>query len=243
MAEKRKHVSFSNQDKLSFIQKIEKGTKLTHLAEEAKIPKSTLGTWLKNKDRIQAAVEQGNTKGKRQRTTKNDDVDKSLLIWFTQVRHTNTPVDGNLLLEKANELANKSNTENVSATWIERWKRRHNISQTSIVGEAASVPLDVVNQWREQVLPDLLKHHKPSDVYNMDETGLFFRLTTNKTLNFKGKKCTGGKQSKERITVALTANMDGSDKLTPLVVGKFRNPRCFKNVSSLPVQYFNNSKA
>ena len=214
------------------------------MAKHAKFPKKKhSGNMVKIQGQNPRAVEQGNTQGKRQRRTKNDNVDKSLLIWFTQVRHTNTPVDGNPLLEKANELANKSNTENVSATWIERWKRRHNISQTSIVGEAASVPLDVVNQWREQVLPDLLKHHKPSDVYNMDETGLFFRLTTNKTLNFKGKKCTGGKQSKERITVALTANMDGSDKLTPLVVGKFRNPRCFKNVSSLPVQYFNNSKA
>lgn len=66
----------------------------------------------------------------------------------------------------------------------------------------------------------------------MDETGLFYRLVTDKTLNFKGRKCQGGKQSKERITLALTANMDGSDKLTPLVIGKFRNPRCFKNVQS-----------
>ena len=77
----------------------------------------------------------------------------------------------------------------------------------------------------------------------MDETGLFYRLLTDKTLHLNGKKCSGDKQSKQKISLALTANMDGSDKLTPLVIEKFRNPRCFKNVRSLPVQYENNSKA
>jgi len=45
------------------------------------------------------------------------------------------------------------------------------------------------------------------------------------------------------ITVAVCANMDGSDKMQLLVIGKFQNPRCFKNVKSLPMQYFANRKA
>ena len=39
------------------------------------------------------------------------------------------------------------------------------------------------------------------------------------------------------------SNMDGSDKLPLLVIGKAANPRCFKNVKSLPVQYHANTKA
>ena len=103
--------------------------------------------------------------------------------------------------------------------------------------------MDTITTWRENILPDLLKRYKPSEIYNMDETGLFYRLQTSKTLHFKGSKCQVGKQSKERLTVALTANMDGSDKLKPLVIGKFANPRCFKHVNSLPVIYKNNAKA
>ena len=56
-------------------------------------------------------------------------------------------------------------------------------------------------------------------------------------------RATAEKKSKERITVAVCANMDGSDKMQLLVIGKFQNPRCFKNVKSLPVQYFANRKA
>jgi len=92
-------------------------------------------------------------------------------------------------------------------------------------------------------LKDLLSQYKEEDVYNMDETGLFYRMNTDKTLHFKGERCEGGKQSKERITVAVCANMAGTDKLPLLVVGKFQNPRCFKNVNTLPVQYYANKKA
>ena len=89
----------------------------------------------------------------------------------------------------------------------------------------------------------ILQQYAPRDIYNMDETGLFFRMTPDRTLTFKGDACHGGKKSKERITVAVCANMDGSDKMQLLVIGKFQNPRCFKNVKSLPVQYFANRKA
>lgn len=37
--------------------------------------------------------------------------------------------------------------------------------------------------------------------------------------------------------------MDGSEKIKPLVLGKFNNPRCFKGIKTLPVEYMANSKA
>lgn len=51
------------------------------------------------------------------------------------------------------------------------------------------------------------------------------------------------KMAKERITFLVTANMDGSVKEKLLVIGKFRNPRCFKNVKRLPVNYEANRRA
>ena len=36
---------------------------------------------------------------------------------------------------------------------------------------------------------------------------------------------------------------DGTEKLELLVIGKFQNPRCFKNVKKLPVEYLANKKA
>ena len=64
-----------------------------------------------------------------------------------------------------------------------------------------------------------------------------------KTLDFKGIPCHGGKLSKERITVLVAANADGTEKLPQLVIGKSKQPRCFKNVRSLPTPYDFSSKA
>lgn len=79
------------------------------------------------------------------------------------------------------------------------------------------------------------------DIYNAD--GAFFKCLPDKTLTLKGDPCNGGKNSKERLTVLLCTNSSGKDKLKPLVIGKSKKPRCFKNVSTLPTDYTANKKA
>lgn len=54
-----------------------------------------------------------------------------------------------------------------------------------------------------------------SDILNFDEP----ELTPDKTLKFKEVKCVGRKLSKERITVFVTANMDGIEKRKLMVIG------------------------
>ena len=110
-------------------------------------------------------------------------------------------------------------------------------------GESASVPQDVVDEWLSETLPKILKGYTPKDVFNADETGLFWHLLPDKTFSFKGDKCHGGKKSKERLSLLLCTNMDGSEKLPLLAIGKFAKPRCFKGVNSLPLDYKANKKA
>ncbi|XP_061169489.1 tigger transposable element-derived protein 4-like [Saccostrea echinata] len=64
-----------------------------------------------------------------------------------------------------------------------------------------------------------------------------------KTLEFKGVDCHGGKSSKERLTVLVCANMSGTEKIPLFVIGKSKNPRCFKNIKTLPTSYEANKKA
>ena len=101
----------------------------------------------------------------------------------------------------------------------------------------------MVNNWTSNVLPGLLANYSEENIFNADETGLFYHLQPNRTLHFRGEKCTGGKQSKERLSVLVGANMAGTEKLKLLVIGKSAKPRCFKNVKTLPVTYRNNKKA
>ncbi|XP_037568125.1 tigger transposable element-derived protein 6-like [Dermacentor silvarum] len=81
------------------------------------------------------------------------------------------------------------------------------------------------------------------DLFNADETALFYQMLPQKTLALKGDRCQGGKQSKVRVTVLLCANMDGSEKVPALVIGKSASPRCFKGKRKLQVSYVSNRKA
>jgi hypothetical protein len=59
------------------------------------------------------------------------------------------------------------------------------------------------------------------------------------------KQLEGRKQNKEWITLAICCNGDGSDRLPLWVIGKYKNPHCFKNINknTLGCQYWNNSSA
>ena len=73
----------------------------------------------------------------------------------------------------------------------------------------------------------------------------FFKCLPDKTLDFKGAICTGGKKAKDllTLTVLVAANMRGKEKLSLFVIGKTAKPRCFNNLKSLPVDYAANKKA
>ncbi|XP_060836454.1 tigger transposable element-derived protein 6-like [Rhopalosiphum padi] len=126
--------------------------------------------------------------------------------------------------------------------WLSNFKKRHNLVFKKNCGESASVDEGICNDW-QMILQDLLCEYDPKNVFNADETGLFFKCLPDRTLTFKNEKCHGGKLSKERVTLLFAVNMDGPEKLRPLFIGKSAKPRCFKNVKSLPVTYRNNKKS
>uniref|UniRef100_A0A914C297 DDE-1 domain-containing protein n=1 Tax=Acrobeloides nanus TaxID=290746 RepID=A0A914C297_9BILA len=146
--------------------------------------------------------------------------------------------------EKAIELAKKLEVQDFDASdhWLQNFKTRHSIKFCSEQGEAAAVNLQVVETWQQTVLREILAKYSADDVFNVDETGLFWRLMPNKTLAFKGDRCAGGKKSKERVTVLVGSNASGTEKLPLLVIGKSARPRCFNNARP-PVEYAANKKA
>ena len=62
---------------------------------------------------------------------------------------------------------------------------------------------------------DKLKKYDKKDIYNLDETGLFFRYPPNREISKQSIK--GTKKSKEKIIVLLCTNADGNDKRKHLV--------------------------
>ena len=107
-------------------------------------------------------------------------------------------------------------------------KKRNNLCFKSVCGESDGADIAVVQQWKENILSNLLKDYIPRDVFNSNETGLFFNLLLDKTLTIKGENCHRGKLSKMHLTVLLCFNADRNDKLMPFVIVTTKKPRCFK---------------
>ena len=127
--------------------------------------------------------------------------------------------------------------------WLECWQKRYSVKLATLSGESAEVPQDVVDDWSKR-LPALTEGYVLADIYNADETGLYFRALPSRSMVIKGDPRKGIKTSKDRITVLLACSAAG-EKLTPLVIGKAANPRCFRGVDKalIPVTYRSNRKA
>ena len=122
-----------------------------------------------------------------------------------------------------------------SVGWLESFKKRNKIGLRTISGESGNIDTGVAEGWKNG-LRSLCVRYDPKNIFNMDETGYFYRALPDKTLQVKAASCNGGKLSKDRITLALICSMTGG-KLPALVIGKSKNPRCFRgvNISQLDV--------
>ncbi len=63
------------------------------------------------------------------------------------------------------------------------------------------------------------------DIYNADETGLFWCMLPHKMLAVRREKCSSGKNSKEKMAVLIEANIDGLDKLPTYVHGEIKESK------------------
>ena len=88
----------------------------------------------------------------------------------------------------------------------------------------------------------------PQQVFNCDETGLFWKKMPNRTyITQEEEALPGHKPMKDRLTLLLCSNASGDFKVKPLLVYYSENPRIFKenNIikSELPVMWRANNKA
>ncbi|GBO20223.1 hypothetical protein AVEN_94-1 [Araneus ventricosus] len=82
------------------------------------------------------------------------------------------------------------------------------MSRQVVSGEPKDVPAEKIDSWFKIDVIQL------KDVYSVDEGGLFHPLMPVRPLAFKGDNCCSGKNSKARLTLLLSANADGSDKIS-----------------------------
>ena len=184
---------------------IERGVAIKDVSKTFNVPKKTLSTWKKNRDKIVTSFKSsGGTKRQRIKEGTYVQVNLACFKWLLLQRSENIPIQihGKIIREKALEFAKELNLEKFQASdgWLHSWKARYNISLKEVSGESKSVTREMTAAWNETSLPTILSRYELKDIYNADDFGLFYQGLSKKTLHLKSEKCSGGKYSKLRLT-------------------------------------------
>lgn len=249
-SQKRKHKTLTLKEKSEILDRLNKNESIIILASEYGVGRSTIYDIKKSRENIQKFVSTSDCgPGKRKTLKKAEypEVEDALYLWFLQERNRHTPISGPILAMKAKffykEITKKDDFV-ASKGWLEGFKSRHGIRLMTITGEKLSNDATCVEPFISRFLQrvkdlDLC----PSQVYNADESGLFWRVIPNKTfVSYDEKSVPGRKVSKERVTILPCANASGTHTLKLVVIGKSKNPRAFKNID-LPVHYYGQKSA
>lgn len=244
---KQKRRQFSLKEKVDILTELSNGKKQVDLCRERDIAPSTVATILKDRDKIMKLHRESQLAPSRKRLRLGDfqEVDDAVLTWFKDARQHDVPLSGPIIQEKARQFAFALDISgfDASAGWLYRFRQRNGIAWQVACGKEKAADTESAVTWRNDNFQEIVEAFSPDDVFNADETACFYQLLPDKTMNFKGEKCKGGKKSRLRVSVLFCCNSTGTEKLKPLVIGKSAKPRCLKNVVSLPCDYRANKKA
>ena len=121
---------------------------------------------------------------KRKLRVNNPEFDKELLKFVLERKSDELSED--LVLEKSDRLRVshdiKDHDINISKGWLQSFKKRKNIKSCALTGESGSLCIEDVQAAKAEIR-SLIEQYCPSDVFNFDETVLFYDLPPDKTLS------------------------------------------------------------
>jgi hypothetical protein len=156
-----------------------------------------------------------------------------LYEWQLQITQSGGFIDGDILLMKAAEIW-KSIPQyqdlplpRFSQGWLSRFKARHSIRYRIQHGEASSVPISAHEEMKS--VRTLCGEFLEEDIYNMDESGLFWRRSPHSGLSSYSQP--GIKKDKTRVSIVVCTNCSGTDRVPIWVIGHAKTPRALRNIN------------
>ena len=160
-------------------------------------------------------------------------LEQVLFEWQRRIELRGGFTSAELLKEKAKEFwlhlpqYTDQSIPEFSTRWLEGFKKRFHISVRARHGEAGSTTVSVEEEMRS--LQTIAGEYQEEDIYNMDETGLFWKMIPSRSLSSQSQP--GLKKDKPRISIALATNATGTDRIPLWFVGQARTPRALRNIS------------
>ncbi|KFM77792.1 Tigger transposable element-derived protein 1, partial [Stegodyphus mimosarum] len=262
MGPKKKMMSI--ELKLEIIEKHEQGVRKIDLARMYGCSISVICTVLKQKELIKGITPAKSvTIISKLRTSLYEKMKKLLKVWVTEKQLQGGTLTQSIIWEKARAIYGdllkqiphtftKEESEDsfkASRGWFDNFRKRTGIHSVVRHGEAASSDVKAAEVYII-TFSELIeaKGYLPQQVFNCDETGLFWKRMPNRTyITAEEKTMPGHKPMKDRLTLALCANASGDCKIKPLLVYHPENPRAFRSHKilkvKLPVMWRANPKA
>jgi len=190
----------------------------------------------------------------RARRSAVKDVDRELRRWFDIVNGLGTDaiqLTMEILQQRAREIGERLAVSGSSASpgHVRRWATRHNLVNISLWGAGGSAATnEAATKQRMAYIRADLSAYEPDQIYNMDETGLFFRSLSNRAYVSAGRRrrarVTKAMKTKDLVTLDLACNATGTYKVPVAIVGTAQVPLCFKRPRSpCPLLYLNQKSA
>ena len=183
----------------------------------------------------------------RQRSANWPILESILSDWERSISQQGGFLNSQILVEKARQIwpqipqYQHLPTPEFSVGWLANFKKRHHIQKRAHHGEASSTPLSAAEEMKN--IRTLCGEYNEEDVYNMDETGLFWRRAPSTGLS--SNSLPGIKKDKTRITLVACVNCTGADRLPLWIIGNSKVPRSLRglNIQALGGIWTSNKKS
>jgi hypothetical protein len=127
-----------------------------------------------------------------------------LYCWIDSMRRASLPVPPSLAIAKAKSIASDLSIPEsdfkASWQWLSRFRVRRGLQKMLLHGEGAEVNKNDPELLAAlEELYEIIAQYDPENIYNMDETGLFFRLLPRYSLLMPGEDIftTRGKKNRK----------------------------------------------
>ena len=174
-----------------------------NIANRYGVNKTAVGKIVKKKDQLRSILA-GNVDrtAKRFSVPRHPEVDEIMLKWYKMCMGRHLTVSGPMITTRGEKVAKLLGIKGFHANsgWLRNFKRRNGIAKGSLCGETGNVDQDLVKSWKEKDLQEELAGFIPGDIFNMDQTGMFYRQLPDRSLVFIGSDTKGVKLAKDRIT-------------------------------------------
>lgn len=192
---KRKHITLSIEEKCKVLDKLKQGISVTNIAREFGIGKATVVDIRKNQDKIRSFMITSDSSSGKRKTLKageHHQMVNALFTWFLQQRRRHAPISAGILCEKARYFYKKiTNKDDFQASdgWFQKFKARFGIRLLAISGKKNSADSSAEEPFKrtlEQKISEM--NLQPEQIYNADESSLFWQVLPEKNIRVKRRK-------------------------------------------------------